>query len=123
MYKNYLKIALRTFKKHWLTSLISIVSLTIGFTSCFLIFMWIQDEMSYDKHHDKKDRIVKVDGNASFNDKDLSLGSQTNYTGPMLHKDLPEIEDYVRVTALFNKSTVQSTQNLLFQENDVFYAD
>ncbi len=51
MFKNYLKIALRNINRHKGFSFINIVGLAVGITCCVLIFLWVQDELSYDRFH------------------------------------------------------------------------
>ena len=51
MIQNYLKIALRTLGKYKTYSFINIAGLAIGITCSVLMFMWVQDELSYDRFH------------------------------------------------------------------------
>jgi len=51
MFKNYLKIALRNLKKQKAFSVINIIGLAVGIACCILIFLWVQDELSYDRFH------------------------------------------------------------------------
>ena len=60
MFKNYLKIALRNFFKHKGYSFINIAGLAVGIACCSLIFLWVKDELSYDKFHDNIDEIYRV---------------------------------------------------------------
>ncbi len=60
MYKNYLKIAIRNILRHKFYSIINILGLAIGIACFITIGMWVQDELSYDKHFTKSDRIYRV---------------------------------------------------------------
>ena len=60
MIKNYLKIALRNLKKHKLYSFINILSLTVGITSCILIYLYVRQELSYDKYFKNADNIYRI---------------------------------------------------------------
>lgn len=60
MIKNLLLVALRNFRKDSWYSLLNVLGLTIGITfSLFLIF-YIADELNYDKHNKKADRICRI---------------------------------------------------------------
>jgi len=48
MLKNYFKIAFRNLWKHRVFSFINIMGLTVGMTACFLIFLYVRFELSYD---------------------------------------------------------------------------
>lgn len=60
MFKNYLKIALRNIKRHKGYSFINIVGLAIGMACCIMILFWVQDELSYNKFHEKADSLYLV---------------------------------------------------------------
>ena len=51
MVRNYIKTAYRNLVKHKFYSLINITGLAVGITSCLLILLFVQDELSYDQHH------------------------------------------------------------------------
>ena len=60
MFRTYLKPAIRHILKHKTFSLINILGLTGGLMCCLLILIFVTDEYSYDKFHQKKDRIYRV---------------------------------------------------------------
>ena len=60
MLKNYLKITLRTIKRHKGYSAINIIGLAIGITCCLYIFLYVQQELSYDRYHNDADRIYRI---------------------------------------------------------------
>ena len=66
MWKNYLKIIIRSIRNHRLYSLINVVGLSVGLTSCGLILLWIQHETKYDQQHLNGDRIYRVLRRASL---------------------------------------------------------
>ncbi len=61
MFKNNVKTALRILARQKLFSLINIMGLAIGLTACMMIYIWIQDEISYGSFHQKSDRIFRVE--------------------------------------------------------------
>ena len=97
MIKNYLKIAFRNIKKFKSYSYINIAGLATGMACCILILLFIQDELSFDRYHEKADRIYRlvdsfdVEGGLS---RHFALSSAP--FAPALKKDFPEVEDAVR---------------------------
>jgi putative ABC transport system permease protein len=71
MLKNYLKIAIRNFFKHKGFSFINIFGLAVGITCCLLIILYVRDEISYDKHHEKADQIYRVGLRAFVNNNEF----------------------------------------------------
>lgn len=60
MLKNYLKIAFRHIIKHKVFSLINIAGLSVGIACCIFIFLWIQNELSYDRFHENKNDLYRI---------------------------------------------------------------
>jgi putative ABC transport system permease protein len=60
MFKNYLRVALRSLLRNRFSAAINIGGLAIGMAVALLIGLWIQDELSFDKYHEHYDRIVQV---------------------------------------------------------------
>ena len=60
MIKNYLKVAIRNLLKHKGYAFINILGLAVGIAASVLIFLYITNEMSYDKFHEKADRTYRI---------------------------------------------------------------
>ncbi|MCE7053107.1 ABC transporter permease [Algoriphagus sp. AGSA1] len=125
MWKNYLKIAYRNLLKKKVYSFINIIGLGIGMACCVLIFMFVQDELSYDTYHEKGDRIFRVIHGAAQENVEPDLSTFWVWgnapIGPALQLDFPEIEKVVqfsgRADILFTVG--EETQ----QEDGVFFMD
>ena len=95
MLRNYLKIALRNITGNPLFSAINIVGLAIGLACCIIITVFVNYELSYDKHWNNADRIYRV--TRDFFGNDLKLVRVAPPIGPLLVEDFPEIEDMTRM--------------------------
>ncbi len=62
MIGNYLKVASRNIQKRKFYSFINAFGLSIGIAFCVLIYLYIQDERSFDQFHANKDRIYRMEG-------------------------------------------------------------
>lgn len=98
MFKNYLKIAFRSLRKSKGTSLINILGLSIGMACCIIIFLFVQNEMRYDRFHSKSDNIFRV------LTIDEALGVSSNLVGITLpalgdamETNFPEVKSRVRM--------------------------
>src|SRR5688572_15701903 len=60
MFKNYLKIALRSLLRQKAYSFINIFGLAVGLACCILIFLFVQHEWSYDVFHQNAGTIFRV---------------------------------------------------------------
>jgi putative ABC transport system permease protein len=121
MIKNFLLIALRNLKKDVWYSLVNILGLTMGITfSLFLIF-YIKDELSYDKHHKKADRIYRINSYIQEKDKNTDWALTQLPMGPTLKKDYPEVEEQVRF--INRERTLFKSGNNDFYETKIYYVD
>lgn len=96
MLHNYIKVAWRNLVRNKVYSFINILGLSVGMTSCMLILIWIQNEVSHDQFHEKKDRIF-IANNRDINEGVINAWSWTpNIMAPTLKQDYPEVEDAIR---------------------------
>ena len=121
MFRNYLKIAFRNVKRHKLYSLINIAGLTIGMTCVVLLLLWVQDELSYDKFHEKIDDIYLVSAHIKKEKDELQVPSVPG-VGPLLKELFPEVEESARFLAGY-RTFILSYKDRTFSEPGVFPAD
>jgi len=82
MIKNYLKIAFRNLKKDKQFTLLNVVGLSAGIACTLLIYLWVHDELSYDKFFTNDNRIYQVmehrknSGSQSLSDESSGLVSE-----------------------------------------------
>ncbi|MCU0348287.1 MAG: ABC transporter permease, partial [Saprospiraceae bacterium] len=98
MFQNHIKIAFRRLAKHKSFSLLNIMGLAVGVACSSLILLWAQDELNYDRFHEKADRIFQVMTNQHFNDKIYTFGSTPGLLAGALKDELPEIAQAARMS-------------------------
>jgi putative ABC transport system permease protein len=127
MFKNYSLVAWRNLVKKKAYSFINIFGLGLGIACCVLIFMYVQDELSYDSYHEKKDRIYRViHGHRGADSRDLTSiypywvwGNAP--IGPALKNDFPEIDKVVQFSG---RSDILLTHgDKMYQEEGIFFMD
>jgi len=103
MISNYLKVAIRNIFRNRLTAFINIVGLALAMACALLIYLYIMDELSYDKYNSKIDRIYRVtrDFKSPDGSVNLHLGNVAPPIGPLMKNDFGEIEAMAR-TIKFN---------------------
>jgi putative ABC transport system permease protein len=106
MLKNYLNIIFKNFKKHKTYSLIIISSLSIGIAVSILLFLYVIEELSYDRYHEKADNVYRL--------CQEEHPYQAPGAGKLLADNLPEIKKYVRILP---------RDNILFQLDDQKYKE
>ena len=120
MIRNYLITAIRSFLRSNATSLINFIGLTVGLICTIIIFINVNHELSYDRFHEKKDRIFRI---LSI---DNALGVSNNVVGitiPALAQgmknEIPEVEEIVRISPV-GKALVKYNDNSIYSEDLIF---
>ncbi len=120
MLKNYFKIAFRTLLRHKAFSFINVMGLAVGMTACFLIFLYVSFETSYDNFHTKADRIYRIVSEVKTPSESISSGITIAPLAINLKRDFPEVEDAVRLAA---DGFLVKKGNVKFQEERAVLAD
>lgn len=98
MIKNYFKIAWRNLFRNKGFSLTNLLGLTIGITCTILIFLWVQDELTYDKFHVNFESIYKIKANRDFNNQVFTDDNMVLPLAKTLKESLPQIKNAVVTT-------------------------
>lgn len=107
MLSNYLKVALRNIFKHKGYSFINIFGLAVGMASAVLIFLFVRYERSYDRFHERADRIHRVAVRAMIGDTKIRQTYTPAILTPTLLENFPEVERSVRFQSSFDGVTVR----------------
>ncbi len=119
MFKNYFKTAWRSLWKNKTTTFINVTGLAVGMTAAVLIFLWVQNEMSFDNYHKNADRIYRLTTN-------LKTQGWIWETTPLLladavKKEVPEVETTARLYS--GEMPVFNINNNLSYEKNCAYVD
>ena len=116
MLKNYLKTAIRNLLRQRLFSGLNIAGLATGMACSILIFLWVQDELSYDRFHANAANIYRLTAR---------LGSIDAAVVPIpiamaVRTALPAV---INATRLNNLQCPVTADHKKFDEHQIYYAD
>ncbi|NNF05094.1 MAG: FtsX-like permease family protein [Rhodothermales bacterium] len=97
MLANYLRIALRSFRRYTGYALINLTGLVTGLVCVLLIGVYIRHEVSYDRFHDNADRIERVVLDLSTPDGVSHLPTAPGALAGVMEETIPEVEKTVRL--------------------------
>ncbi len=121
MLKNYLKIAFRNLWKQKVYSFINILGLAVGMAACLLIYLFISNELSFDRLHAKGENIYRLNEVQSFEGISPQRVALSMYPmGPALKETYSEIVDFVRFV---NASAVLRNDTKQFVVEKAFWTD
>ena len=124
MIKNYLTVAIRNIARNKTFSAINILGLAIGMACCILILLYVQDELSYDRHHEHADRIYRVAVKAKIGGVMRQSPVTSLPMGPALVKDYPEVIEAVRFYGGDDPRMLVGDQyDHFFYEDDLWFTD
>lgn len=117
MLKNYFTIALRNLLRHKVFSLINIMGLAVGLAACFLIFLYVGFEISFDNFHTKADRIYRIVTDTKTPSETIVHALTTAPIAINAKKDFREVEDAVRLgrDGFLNTAPVYHGRYLFYQ--------
>ncbi len=121
MLKNYLKIAFRNLIKYPGYSVINIFGLSTGIACCILIMLFVGDELSYDRYHEKADRIYRIQTDVDVSGNLLKLATTSFPMAEAFKTDYSEIEKITRVIRW--GEPVISKDETRFKERNMLWAD
>ena len=98
--------------------------LSIGIAIIMYLFLFIKQELSFDKFNKNYENIVRVGQTASFDGKNYEWACVPNIVGPIMAKELPEIKAYSRLLShSFGKTAFINTKTDKFSEKKVYWTD
>lgn len=121
MLKNLIKTAFRHILKHFGYSFLNIVGLTLGITSAIFLIIYVSDEVSYDRYHEKADRIYRVSSTIKEPDDAFTWIVAQLPFGPQVAHDYPEIEAVVRFINM--PRALYKYADKEFNEGNFYYVD
>lgn len=115
MFRSYLIIAWRNVIRSKVYSIINVSGLTLGVACCLLLALYIQDEMSYDRHHARLDDLYRVTTTleGAVNN---TMGVASPPIASTLSSEIPEIELAARIVI-----PPWTSQNLIRYKEALFY--
>jgi len=125
MIKNYIKTTLRSLLKNRSYSFLNIAGLAIGITCASLIFLWVQDELTYNHNFVKRDVLYKVYENQTYEGKTSTFFGTPGPMAKAMKAEIPGIKNTARITgdgdnALFGLGDKAITEKGNWADPEIF---
>ncbi len=98
MIKNYLKTTFRSLLKNRSYSFLNIAGLAIGIACASLIFLWVQDELTFNHNFSKRDNLYTVYENQVYNGKVSTFRATPGPFAKAVATDIPGIKSVARTS-------------------------
>ncbi|MBC9794748.1 ABC transporter permease [Sinomicrobium weinanense] len=121
MIRTYIKTAWRNILKNKGVFSLNIAGLSIGIACCLLIVLFVTDELSYDKFHEKADNIVRVVFRAKVNGEVIKEAVVMAPVAQTLKEELPEVLDATRIRRIWMPK--MRYENTTYRDSRFAYVD
>jgi putative ABC transport system permease protein len=121
MFQNYFKVAFRNILKHKFYSALNIAGLALGLTSCFIIGLYIVDELSFDQFHKDHENIYAVALHGRIGGQEIYTSTTSAPIAQAMVSGIPGVEQAARVNQWNN--VVMKFDDKAFTETKALLVD
>lgn len=118
MFKNNLKITLRSLWKNLGSDLLNVTGLTLGVLGSIIIFLTVKYEMSFDTFHQNESQIYRVTNNYYYPTFTMYVGQTPDPMAEALQTDFPE---FTKVFPIHSNSNHNISVEQQIFESDIIY--
>ncbi|MFK7926097.1 MAG: FtsX-like permease family protein [Bacteroidia bacterium] len=121
MWTNYLKIALRSLRKNKLFSFINLIGLSVGMASTLLIYIWVNNELSFDAYYPEADQIQRVVCHWNGTGKTIPINVVTLAMAEQAVEEIPEIESLSLLRAYNSRPLLTTPAGEVFEARNMAF--
>ncbi len=121
MFLSYIKTALRFFSKNIVFAIINLVGLTAGISAFLLIALYLQDQLSYDKHLPYPESTFRMIGIQEPEGLDQQQVSYTSAAwADYINENIPQVEEAFRI---MGAQGILEVGDDVFRETGMYYSE
>jgi putative ABC transport system permease protein len=121
LFLNYVKIAVRKVRRQKGYAIINIAGLAVGMAACFLILLFVRNELNYDGYNKNADRIFRIAGLFEFGGRSSDFCTAPAPMGAAVINEIPGVETMVRFRE--KGPMIVRREDISFRERRFIYAD
>ena len=111
-----LKITLRNLYRNRLYSIINIAGLAVGLAACILIFLWVQDELNYEKFYKRSPDICMTIVNRESDGRDEYIQYNPTAVSYLAKENIPEVENVCSVNMYYDLGYLEHEDKKFFDK-------
>ncbi len=120
MLKNYFKVAFRNLNRNRVYAFINILGLALGLTVTILVFMFVKDETSYDKHWSDSDRIYRTGIKADMMGQKMDAPVSPSPMAQALRTEFQDVEAATRLNTVRQEILMRHEQTKVYVQKGVY---
>ena len=122
MWKNFIRVTIRSISKNKAFNAINIAGLAIGLASAIFIILYIISETSYDRFNKRSADIYRLYLEGKMAGEEFTGAWVSAICAPAFHEEVPEVENFCRFDWANNRLMWVDPSNK-YLENQLLYAD
>ena len=116
MFKHYIKFSFRALRRQGGYVAINVFGLAIGMACALVIALFIMHELSFDRHHEHKDRIYRIGLHGIFSGQEVKAAYTAPPMGAAMVADMPEVESFLRVN-VWDETIIQRDDDFFIEQH------
>lgn len=121
MIRNFILSAIRNIRRNRFYTVLNILGLSVGLAAFIFILLFVRDEMTYDRHHERHERIFRIESDFTISDRHDRFAIVPVPMGPAFELEFPEVEESVRFANIGN--TLFRFREKEYYEEDFYFTD
>lgn len=121
MLRNHIKLAFRSLQKNRLFTLINVLGLTIGMATTVLIYIWVQNEWTFDNFYEKSDRLNRVFCSWNGGGERIYIDAIPIQLKDKANESISEIEEFHLLLPNYRRPYFQTVKGDIFEERRQAY--
>ncbi|HHG84165.1 MAG TPA: ABC transporter permease, partial [Bacteroidetes bacterium] len=97
MFRTYIKVAWRNLLRDRMYAVVNILGLAVGLAVSIVIFLYIQNELTYDSYNKNADQIYRLGSGFLINGEREQMALSSYALGPALLREMQGVESYCRL--------------------------
>lgn len=118
---------LRNLWKNRINSVINVLGLTLGLTSCLFLYVYLKYEHTFDTHQPKADQIYRVNITVNYPNRVLRSGNTESMLGTAMRNEFPDLEAIIQTfgprSALVSINPSTPEERIFEEKRNVFFVD
>ncbi len=118
---------LRNLWKNRINSIINVLGLTLGLTSCLFLYIYLKYEYTFDTHQPMADEIYRVNITQQYPNRTLRLGVTESMLGTAMHNEFPDVEAVIQTfgptSGLLSIRPGTPEERTFEEERNIFFVD
>src|SRR3982751_6841374 len=98
MFRNYLKTSIRNLWRNRGYSFLNIAGLAIGIACAALIFLWVEDELTFNHYFSNRDNLYKVKDRQTYDGTTFTFDATPGPLAQGIKSEIPGIKNTARST-------------------------